>query len=90
MLFRWILSLDINRQKMIKNKNSKNWIDNKLASNELKIEASTEEQVILIDEKLDEFNNKHVPFIRNYVIKKNYTIKDQDKIIAGINSSLNG
>ncbi len=53
------------------------------------IYSATQEEVKLIDNKIDEFNKSQVPFTQErVVIPKNYVIKDDGKIIAGINADI--
>jgi GNAT superfamily N-acetyltransferase len=53
------------------------------------IYPATQEEVKLIDNEIDEFNKSQVPFTQEQVvIPKNYVIKDDGKIIAGINAGI--
>lgn len=53
------------------------------------IYPATQKEVKIIDNKIDEFNKSQVPFTQKQsVIPKNYVIKDDGKIIAGINADV--
>lgn len=55
------------------------------------IELATEAEAEFIDKQIDVFNAQQVPFTQNPVsILKNYVIKENEEIIAGINSFIYG
>lgn len=51
----------------------------------IEIIPATEEEVGLIEKEINSFNRAKVPE-EQAIIKKNYVIKDNEKIIAGINA----
>jgi len=62
-----------------------------IPQDEIKYDVSpaTPADVDIIDTKLNEFNKKHYAYKGDqYVLPKNYIIKDGNEIIAGINSCL--
>lgn len=55
------------------------------------IEPATEAQAEFIDKQIDVYNAQQVPFTQDPTsIPKNYVIKENDEIIAGINSFIYG
>jgi len=55
------------------------------------IEPATEAEAEYIDKQIDKFNAQQVPFTQDSMtIQKNYVIKENSEIIAGINSFIYG
>lgn len=49
------------------------------------IYPATQEEAKLVDDKLSESLRSQIPFIQERTISKNYVIKEEGKIIAGLN-----
>ena len=61
------------------------------------VQVGSEEEMELIDKKLGEFNGQQVPFTQKLdannepvLVKKNYVIKENGELIAGIKSFIYG
>jgi GNAT superfamily N-acetyltransferase len=57
-------------------------------SNRINILEAAFEEAEFVDNQLVAFNTAQVPFKQEKVINKNYVIKDDEKIIAGLNAIL--
>lgn len=47
---------------------------------------ATHKEVEFLETKLDEFNRSQIPLAQKKTVFKNYVIKDEEKIIAGISA----